>query len=238
MAVTPLPRAEPRVLGRQTTVEKTTESTTSKVISNPTIAKLSPSKSLQKVTHQSMNRRALRPQKLFKPFVTKPRGTHSRTKRKGERNSIDNQREKPSVQKNSPQKNARRISQTSNSSALPHYCCYPLIPKQVWKTSSQKRPPAKRLDSKVTPNEESPEQRRLTRTRISSLVQNFEISFFISQISEGTVDNPMTVCNVEFPQIKEPKTKTVSFGEDPTDVICTEVRLETALELLYFKDTT
>ena len=65
MAYKHLPRAKPHVSGKKTPIKKTQEE---KAVTSP---KRPPPKTTQKTIQQTLNRRALGPQKLLKPFTAK-----------------------------------------------------------------------------------------------------------------------------------------------------------------------
>ena len=107
------------------------------------------------IIQQSLNRKALRPQKLFSTFNSKSKFTqHAKTQNK---NPTAQQRTKPSG-KMSPKKKPK-IDLTKVQFECDTSISLSSDTDQDEKTTSPDKPAAKRIDIKATPEQKSPEKR-------------------------------------------------------------------------------
>ena len=227
-----LPRAKPRVSGEKTTKPLPATADTQGTIS----PKRSPPKTIQDVLQQTLNRKALGPQKLFSTFNNKSKlAQHAKQQTKI---SKPQQRPKPS-EKMSPQKKPKvdlskvqfecdtSISLSSDTDVNE-------------KTPSPDKPAAKRLDIKATPEQKSPEIRRSSRQRNSALATKLGDAITIAQIAEASV--PCLVAHVELttadvngqdqPIVTPQNNQNPVPGTLPSlcyseEIMCTEIHMET-----------
>ena len=224
-----LPRAKPRVSGEKTTKPlPATQGTIS--------PKRSPPKTIQDVLKQTLNRKALGPQKLFSTFNNKTK--FAQRAKQQTKISKPQQRPKPSG-KMSPQKRPKvdlskvqfecdtSISLSSDTDVNE-------------KTPSPDKSAAKRIDIKATPEQKSPEIRRSSRQRKSALATKLGEAIPIAQIAETSV--PCLVAHVDLTtadvngqdqpivtpqnnQNPDPETlPSLCFSEE---IMCTEIHMET-----------
>ena len=238
-----LPRAKPRIL------EKKTPSTGAQGGASNNSAKSPrkpPPKSTQEILQQTLNRRALGPQKLLATFTPTQQG-NARDRSK----SLTQRLPAKAVPHRtvSPKKKARVDSATiqfdcdtsislSSDNELDHKS-----------PSPSQQPAAKRIDLKATPETKSPEIRRSTRSRKSTLAGKFGNAIPIGHISTNT-DAPLTVATVELTSTEEitptklstsnpsgenDENQITKYNEDTThqtaslassdEIVCTEVQM-------------
>ena len=187
MADKHLPRAKPRVSGKKTTKPLST-SEERQVSLSP---KLSPPITIQDIIQQSLNRKALGPQKLFSTFNSKSK--FAQRAKQQSKNPKPQQRKKPSG-KMSPQKKPK-----SDLSNVQFECDTSISLSSDTdlneKTPSPDKPAAKQVDIKATPEQKSPEIRRSSRQRKSALATKLGEAIPIAQIVETSV--PCLVAHVE-----------------------------------------
>ena len=179
MAYKHLPRAKPHVSGKKTPIKKTQEE---KAVTSP---KRPPPKTTQKTIQQTLNRRALGPQKLLKPFTAK-----GKLNARDKRNKSEPSRQR--LPKTIPQGKMSPKKKSKVDLAKIQFECDISISLSSdtdlnHKTPSpDKQPAAKRIDLKATPEPQSPEIRRSTRTRKSTLAEKFGNAIPIGNISNNT----------------------------------------------------
>ena len=228
-----LPRAEPRVLRKKATKPLPTNEGTQ----IPTSPKRSPPKTIQDIIQQSLNRKALGPQKLFSTFNSKSK-LAQRAKQQN-KNAKPQQRTKPSG-KMSPKKKPKvdlsnvqfecdtSISLSSDTDLNE-------------KTRSPDKPAAKRVDIKATPEQKSPEIRRSSRQRKNALATKLGDAIPIAKIAEAP--EPCLVAHVELttadadlqnqpaitPQGNQNSLpETIPSLSSSEQIMCTEIHMETA----------
>ena len=179
MAYKHLPRAKPHVSGKKTPINETQGE---KAVTSP---KRPPPKTTQEIIQQTLNRRALGPQKRLKPFTAKGK-LNARDRRNKSEPSTQRLPKTLPQGKMSPKKKSKvdltKIQfkcDTSNSLSsdtdLNH------------KTPSpDKQPATKRIDLKATQEPHSPEIRRSTRTRKSTLAEKYGNAIPIGNNSNNT----------------------------------------------------
>ena len=152
-----LPRSKPHVSGIKSTEQHTTKDSTS------TSPKRSPPKTVQEIIQQTLNRRALGPKKLFKPFTSRAKTTIRATQISRYTTPHRQPKTKPQGKMNPKKKSKVDLSQIqfecdnsislSSDTDLDH------------KSPSLTKPAAKRIDIKATPEHKSPEIRRSSRPK-------------------------------------------------------------------------
>ena len=240
-----LPRAKPHVSGKKTPINEAQGGKTAKLATSP---KRPPPKTTQEIIQQKLNRRALGPKKLLRPFTTKSK-INAREKR--DKSEPSTQRIHTTIPqgKGSPKKKSKvdltkiqfecdtSISLSSDTD-LDH------------KTPSpSKQPAAKRIDLKSTPEPHSPEIRRSARTRKSTLAGKFGNAIPIGSIStntetlitvatiqdsntnDTTANKPNNPTMIDNPNI-QPTTmdeglavSPSTLSQTPEDILCTEVHI-------------
>ena len=226
-----LPHAKPRVSG-----EKTTKPTPATADTQGTISpKRSPPKTTQDVLKQTLNRKALGPQKLLSTFNNKSK-LAQRTKQT--KTSKPQQRPKPAG-KMSPQKKPK------NDLSKYQFECDTSISLSSdtdvnENTPSPDKPAAKRIDINATPEQKSPEIRRSSRQRKSALATKFGKAIPIAQIAETsapclvahvdltTADvNEQDNTNVTPHNSQNPFSETLQSLCSSEEIMCTEIHMET-----------
>ena len=225
-----LPRAKPRVSG-----EKTTKPTPATEDTQGTISpKRSPPKTTQDVLKQTLNRKALGPQKLLSTFNVK-----SKLAQRTKQTKTPKLQQRPKPAGMSPQKKPKiylskvqfecdtSISLSSDTDVNEN-------------TPSPDKPSAKRIDIKATPEQKSPKIRRSSRQRKSALATKFGKAIPIAQIAEtpapclvAHVDLTTTDVNEQDNTNETPHNSQNPFSEtlqslcSSEEIMCTEIHMET-----------
>ena len=187
-------------------------------------SKKTPPKNLELNIQQSNNRRALARQKLFK--ATNPK-LKSLTRRNDPRKTMVAAQPTGKRSPNKKTKNANKDIQFEWDTSL----SLSSEPELERKTQSPKKPAAKKLDAKKTPEEFHQECSRSTRTRTSANISKFPIKKIYAQ----TIRSKNVICQVQIVRAKsQTNTENTPIGGTHTEVVslsssveCTEIQMDT-----------
>ena len=234
-----LPRAKPRISDKEAKQTKPTGSKITKQTSKgpenpagktstPTSPKRKPPKNIEELIRQTTNRRTLGQDRIHRTIPT----TSKNPSLKNPPTTAKNHRSASRKGKGSPEKVRRdnkhiefecdtSISISSDDS----------INQDM--TQSLKMPPAKKMDRKNTPPQETrnntkPQEtipsRRSTRTKTSALAHKFGNAIPINTIADNTIaDNEVCLITVQQDKNAEPIGQAGTIQESSTDIECIEI---------------